>query len=209
MKIADLMTREARSCRVEDNLNDVANLFWTHDCGAIPVLDADDRVIGMITDRDACLGAFFQLKPLSEVPVAITMTRTVRTCRADESLDIALGRMAEHRIRRLPIVDGHGKLMGMISLGDIARVAATSGTAKEHRALAEEVTRTLATVSLPHGATATTIEPVAISPKRRPAKSKIVVSAKTTKKAAKVASAPKRSSAKKKSAKKKASKPRS
>lgn len=138
MKVGDWMTAQVQTCRVDQTLNDAAHLFWSHDRGWIPVLDSRDRVVGVVTDRDACLGAHFNGRALADIPVAETMARPVQTCRATDDLVQTLARMGELRVRRMPVVDGEGALLGAIGVADVARaaLAAADASAREHLAAA-------------------------------------------------------------------------
>jgi CBS domain-containing protein len=120
MKIRDLMTRDVVTCGVDATLESAADLFWTRDCGSIPVVDSAGRLAGIVTDRDVCLGAFFSGRPMRDLALAQSMCRTVQTCRPDDEVDVALRLMKEHRVRRLPVVDGDGRVEGMVGLADLA-----------------------------------------------------------------------------------------
>jgi CBS domain-containing protein len=170
MKISDLMARDVVTCGVDDTLETAANLFWSRDCGAIPVVDAGGRLAGIVTDRDACLGAFFAGRSLREVPLATTMARTVRTCRADDDLDVALRRMKEHRVRRLPVVDADGCVVGMVGLADLASAALSGGAARGRGIGADELAGLVAAVTSVSGAAAPIEAAVEIAPARNPAK---------------------------------------
>jgi CBS domain-containing protein len=126
MQVEQLMTREAQACRPENTLEQAAQLMWTRDCGCLPVCGSDGSTqpIGMITDRDITMCALFQRKPLREISVSEAMSRQLRVCHAEDSLADAERAMREAKIRRLPVVDAQGNLIGMISLADMAREAA-------------------------------------------------------------------------------------
>jgi len=83
MKINEIMSRSPHACRLEDNLNSVARLMWEHDCGCIPVISTNGNgaLVGVITDRDICMAAYTQGKPLIEIPVESAMVRGVIACR--------------------------------------------------------------------------------------------------------------------------------
>lgn len=121
MKVQDWMTRNVRSCRPETRLNEAAHAMWTADCGVLPVLDAEEKVVGVITDRDLCMGAYTRGRPLAELTVGDSMARQAITCRATEPIEQAIRLMADHQVRRLPVVDGRGKLAGMLSQNDVVR----------------------------------------------------------------------------------------
>jgi len=141
MYVQDLMTRQAHACRPEESLERAAQLMWDHDCGCLPVCSGGDngarRIVGVITDRDICMNALFLRKPLGELHVNEAMSREVRTCRASDSLARAEKIMREARVRRLPVLDDNGGLVGMISLADLALEAA-----RQRRRVSKEVTDT-------------------------------------------------------------------
>ncbi len=123
MIVADIMTRETRGCAVAATLNEAARLMWENDCGAVPVLDASGRPVGMVTDRDVAMAAYLQGGELSAIPVASAMAREVRTCKADDSLAAARETLVVYKLHRLPVVDDAGALVGIVSLNDLALAA--------------------------------------------------------------------------------------
>ena len=105
MKVSDLMTKEVKACHPHDSLNRAAQLMWENDCGAIPVIDSDAKVIGMLTDRDICMAAYTKGIALVEASAASVMSRNVSVCNPGDNISTATERMREHQIRRLPVVD--------------------------------------------------------------------------------------------------------
>ena len=101
MKIADLMTAEVQSCAVDDTLNAAANVMWEHDCGIVPVVDADGRLVGVVTDRDVCMAAFFHGSTLADLPVSQVMARDLHTLPPEASIHDALELMREMQVRPL------------------------------------------------------------------------------------------------------------
>jgi CBS domain-containing protein len=120
-----LMSVNVRSCKPGDALNRAAQSMWEGDCGCLPVVDDDGRVLGLVTDRDICMASYTQGKSLAELSVEGSMSKQVHGCGPDESVGEALALMGEHRLRRLPVQDASGKLLGMLSLADVARWAST------------------------------------------------------------------------------------
>lgn len=146
MKVGEIMSRALYTCRPEDSLRSVARILWDHDCGSVPVTDEQNRVIGMITDRDICMAALHTGRPLDDCDVASTMSREPYTCRRDDSMEQAERIMSEHKVRRLPVVEADGTLCGFISLNDIA--LATSRSARQQgTAAARTLSETLASIS--------------------------------------------------------------
>lgn len=117
-----LMSDHVRSCSPDDSLSHAAQLMWDTDCGALPVL-RDDKVVGVITDRDICMATFTQGKPPSELRVAGAMSGGAFRCGPDDSLGEILATMGKQRVRRLPVVDADDRLLGIVTLADIARLA--------------------------------------------------------------------------------------
>jgi CBS domain-containing protein len=127
MRVGELMTSDVKACHPGDSLNRAAQIMWENDCGCVPVEDDAGRVVGMLTDRDACMAAYTQGRALSEIPVESAMSRMVVACRAEETAAAAERLMREQRIRRLAVLDRDGRLAGILSLSDIARRARPSG----------------------------------------------------------------------------------
>ena len=121
MKVADVMSREVQSCRLSDSLERAAQIMWDHDRGALPVLDEGGHTVAMITDRDTCMAAYTRGKPLRDLNVYGAASARVHTVRADEPIEAAVTLMVTHRVRRLPVLDLGGNLVGVISLADLAR----------------------------------------------------------------------------------------
>ena len=125
MRIEKVMTHEVYTCRQDDSLEHAAQLMWDRNCGCLPVctFDGATRVVGLITDRDICMCALFQHKPLAELRVSQAMSKEVRACKPGDSITAAEKVMAEAQIRRLPVLDDEDSLIGIVSLSDLAREA--------------------------------------------------------------------------------------
>ncbi len=152
MKVEQLMTRKVKTCTTADNLNRAAQMMWEGDCGCVPVMstDGDGAVVGMVTDRDVAMAAYTQGKALWAIPVSEAMARKVIACHEGDGIDHADALMRDNRIRRRPVLDRSGRLIGLLSLNDVAREAhreKMSGTRAE--VTAEDVAETLASVCEP------------------------------------------------------------
>jgi CBS domain-containing protein len=146
MTIAELMTKDVQVCTPQDTLQRAAQIMWDHDCGSVPVVDDGDRVIGLITDRDVCMAALFRGQPLHQCSVGEVMSRPAITCTAQDSTEAAQDTMRAHQIRRLPVVEGNGRITGILSLNDLA-VAAPRPRDQKRGMRPEAVAMTLAAVS--------------------------------------------------------------
>ena len=116
-KISDLMTTEVECCTLLDNMYEVAVQMSELNVGAIPIVDGD-TLVGMITDRDIVVRGVAEKNPGS-TKVEKLMSDNLVTITADTSTREAVKLMAEHQIRRIPVVEGE-KLIGIVSLGDLA-----------------------------------------------------------------------------------------
>lgn len=147
MKVRDLMTTGVASIDGDDSLSSAARMMWECDCGVIPVTRAD-RVLGVITDRDICMASWIRNQPLSELRVSDSMSRELFSCSPDDNVSVAERLMQSRQIRRLPVIDREGHLVGILSLADIVR-----GTERAGRGVSDvssnEVASTLATICQP------------------------------------------------------------
>ncbi len=119
--VADLMTQKVVTCRVDDSLNTAAQLMWEHNLGALVVVDNAGVPVSMLTDRDICFAAYTQGVPLWQSGVVSAMARRLTTCRSHDTIEEIRKRMCDARLRRIPVVDDDGALVGIISVGDLAR----------------------------------------------------------------------------------------
>jgi CBS domain-containing protein len=146
MKVQELMTRDVRTCRPQQMLNEAARAMWEGDIGCVPVVDEQGKVVGMITDRDICMAAYTKGRPISAIPIESVMTKQVVSCQPGDDLATAERLMQKAEVRRLPVVRLDGRLDGILSLNDLALQAARERTAKVRAVGAEEVAATLAAI---------------------------------------------------------------
>src|SRR5687767_6995850 len=116
MKVHEVMTQDPWTCGLTDPLQRAVNVMWEHDCGCVPVVDRSGKLCGIVTDRDACLAAYTTGLPLAEIAVSTAMTPHPVTVGADDDLTLVEKRMREHRVRRIPVVDGHERPCGIVSI---------------------------------------------------------------------------------------------
>lgn len=126
MRVSQWMSQPAITCKSTDSVNEAARMMWEHDCGAIPVVDGEGRVVGIVTDRDVCMAAYTQGERLWAIPVTTAMAKEVACCRPDDSVEAAQSVMSEKRVHRLPVVDADGRPVGVLSFNDVAREMASS-----------------------------------------------------------------------------------
>ena len=119
--IGDLMTKDVATCRASDSVSQCAQLMWDRACGAVVVVDGENHPVSMITDRDICMAGYIQGKPLVEIIVSSAMSQRLLTITATETVAAAEAIMRRHDVRRLPVIDGSGVLVGVFSQADIAK----------------------------------------------------------------------------------------
>ena len=120
MKVRDAMTAHPVTCAPETTLRDAARMMRETDCGALPVVGPDGYPIGVVTDRDITIRAVAEGKSPT-TKVGDVMSHEVLYCFDDQELDDIAQNMAEMKVRRLPVVNRDKRLVGIISLGDLAR----------------------------------------------------------------------------------------
>lgn len=118
MYIRDVMTAAPTCCKPTDKLDVVAKMMFEHDCGEIPVCDGT-KLVGVITDRDITCRAVATGKTPMAVPASEIMTHTVHTVSQDEKIEHALELMEQKLVRRLPVVDDRGAIVGILSQADL------------------------------------------------------------------------------------------
>jgi CBS domain-containing protein len=145
--IEQVMHRPVCVCGIDQSANDAAKTMWERDIGAVVVVDDDGRVAGIVTDRDVCMAAYTRGVSLPEIPLRLIMTQHVMTCRPSDPIDQAERLMADNQVRRVPVVDGAQRPVGMLSLNDLARAAKRSGPS--HAKDVDDVAHTLAAICEP------------------------------------------------------------
>ncbi|MEO7035796.1 MAG: CBS domain-containing protein [Polyangiaceae bacterium] len=123
MKTEALMTRSVATCSADDTLEHAAHLMWDRDVGCVVVTDSKRKPIGMITDRDLAMAAYTQGVCLRAIRVESAMARNLWTCSVNTRLKDVELKMQTAQVRRLPVVGFDGELVGIVTLGDIARSA--------------------------------------------------------------------------------------
>ena len=119
MKVQDLMTSPAYSCTPDTSLAAAARAMDDYGCGALPVLDASGHPVGILTDRDVCMAVSRVNRYPAAIPAREAMTRDPVTCAPENEIGDVLRTMAAMRIRRLPVVNGEGCLVGILSQSDV------------------------------------------------------------------------------------------
>lgn len=150
MSITKLMTSPVECCTPGTDLAAAAMMMWRADCGIVPVVEPESRrVVGVITDRDICMAAGTRHQAICSIPVEEIMRRDIVTCRPSDSPRTALAQMAERRVRRAPVVDDEGRLVGMLSMADLIRAAQSAEGRQGAPVTAEDVLAALVGICRP------------------------------------------------------------
>jgi CBS domain-containing protein len=128
MLVKDMMTTSPICCKTTDTLDVVANLMREHDCGIIPVCTPAE-LVGVITDRDIACRAVATGKTPHDVHVSEVMTKTVYTVPEDANVQNAIDLMKSKQVRRLPVVNADGQVVGIIAPSDLAPIFASMNVA--------------------------------------------------------------------------------
>jgi CBS domain-containing protein len=131
----ELMTRRVTTAHPSTSVERAAHLMQTADCGALPVIGDDGLLVGIVTDRDIALRVVGRGRDSRRAIVADCMTERVFACYSHETLAECMRQMARHRLRRLPIVNESGWLVGILTQADLARRALAPGAPDDRRAL--------------------------------------------------------------------------
>lgn len=119
MKVGEVMTKDVMWCRVDDTLADCANMMKELNVGATPVVDQNENLVGIITDRDMTVRAIARGVDVKNAKVADFMTPSPITVNPDTNVEDAADIMADAQIRRLPVVQDN-RIIGIVSIGDLA-----------------------------------------------------------------------------------------
>ena len=119
MLVKELMTGAPATCRPETNLGAAVEILWNRNCGFLPVVDAEEKVIGVVTDRDICIAMGTHNRLPGDLSVGEIATRRVFTCGPEDEIHEALYTMANKQVRRLPVVNKENVLEGVLSMDDV------------------------------------------------------------------------------------------
>jgi CBS domain-containing protein len=146
MKVSEIMSRNPRTVTPDTPVSEAARLMKEEDVGIVPVVEqvggaeTRARLVGVVTDRDIAVRHVAEGRT-SDAPVRDVMSGGVQTCSPDDDVDTVMELMGREQIRRVPIVDERGSLVGVVAQADLARKARANG----------EVERTVEQISQPGG----------------------------------------------------------
>jgi CBS domain-containing protein len=124
MHIRSVLSGTSRSIitiGADATVSEAVDVLVRENIGSLPVIDDTGAMVGIFTERDILRGLHNQGKEFCQEPISSVMTRQVVSCSVAESVHDAMGRMSEHRIGQLPVLDDGGGLVGLVSVGDLIR----------------------------------------------------------------------------------------
>src|SRR4030042_495661 len=142
-RCSEVMTAKPVCCLPDDSVTKAADLMKSGNVGSIPVVQNEQtrKLVGIVTDRDLALKIIAEGRDAKSTKVEAVMTRNVVTCRGEDDLQKALDAMSEHQLRRIPVVDKEGKILGIIAQADVAtRVNQPDKTAEMVKKISRETT---------------------------------------------------------------------
>jgi CBS-domain-containing membrane protein len=149
MRISDLMCGDVKCCFAGQSLADAAQIMWEYDLGCVPVVEEGGKVVGMVTDRDICMATFLNDRAPDALLVQNVMTKDVLVCSPESDLWAVQSMMQRSQVRRIPVTDREGKLVGIISLNDFVQEAEREQRARYPEVTLTDVARTLGAVCRP------------------------------------------------------------
>jgi CBS domain-containing protein len=120
-QVRELMTESPRTVPPDASAVDAAKVMQNEDAGVVPIVEDDGRLVGVVTDRDIALRVVAEGREPDSTKVAEIASQNLATVDPQQDIDEALRLMAEHQVRRLPVVEEDGKLVGILAQADVAR----------------------------------------------------------------------------------------
>ena len=123
MKVKHVMTKDPVCCQASDKAPRAASIMRDEDAGSVPVIESAEsrKVVGIVTDRDLCMGIVAEGRDPNSVTVETCMTVPVVVCTSNDSVQKATELMRQNQIRRIPVVDEAGGLVGIVAMADVVR----------------------------------------------------------------------------------------
>jgi CBS domain-containing protein len=135
--VRSVMTANPACCKTDTPLYEVARLMVDHDCGQIPVVDTDNRPVGVVTDRDIAVRVVAAGKEVAGATAADAMSTPCKSVDSDTSLYDCTCLMEAEKVRRIPVTDAEGRLAGIVSIADLALAGKDEATAQVVKEISE------------------------------------------------------------------------
>ncbi|AOY87801.1 hypothetical protein BKP64_06235 [Marinobacter salinus] len=152
MQVENIMHKGAKSFSHNATLEELANAMWTDDLGIVPVVDDEEKLKGVITDRDIAIAAALKHRPLWDIRAdELTGSQSCHYCQSEDDIHAVLQEMSENKVRRMPVVDSEQHLVGMVSLKDIVDHTKVAAKRRKGDSLtSDEVLETLQKICRPN-----------------------------------------------------------
>jgi CBS domain-containing protein len=142
MRVRDVMVGTPVGCNSETNLGSAVEILWRQQCGILPIANCEEKIFGVVTDRDICIALGTRNRLPGEINVGEVATGKLYSCKPDDDIHTALATMGEMKVRRLPVIDAAGKLQGILSMDDVVLHAEPRGVGKTPELSYEDVMNT-------------------------------------------------------------------
>jgi len=143
MKVQDVMMRTPAFCDPETNLGAAVEILWNRNCGMLPIVDAQQKVVGVVTDRDLCVALGTRNRLPGEIKVGEVASGNVYACRPEDDIHAALETIAKHKVRRLAVLNKQGALEGILSMDDVVLHAEAGGAGRTTELSHAQIVETL------------------------------------------------------------------
>lgn len=143
MKVKDVMVATPVSCSLETNAGAAVEILWNQNCGILPILDSQQKVVGVVTDRDLCIALGTRNRLPGEIRVRDITCGEVVACKPNDDIHTALATMARAKVRRLPVIDANDRLEGVLSMDDVVFHSETRTAGMPSELSHDDVVKTL------------------------------------------------------------------
>jgi CBS domain-containing protein len=143
MKVQDVMMRTPAFCSPETNLGAAVEILWNRNCGILPIVNTEQKVVGVVTDRDLCVALGTRNRLPGDIRVSEVASGNIYSCRPEDDIHAALETMAKQKVRRLAVVNKTGSLEGILSMDDVVLHAEAGGAGRATERSHAEIVDTL------------------------------------------------------------------